>query len=88
MISYRFQQPNNYDVNSKFKAVFIYNFTRYFDWPQQKKSGNFIIHVIGKNDNLISELKSLAMKASSNFAQRFSSVSHIHKLESIYNGLA
>lgn len=36
----------------------------------------------------ISELKSLAMKASSNFAQRFSSVSHIHKLESIYNGLA
>ncbi|MCA0431423.1 MAG: YfiR family protein [Bacteroidetes bacterium] len=62
MISYRFQQPNNYDVNSKFKAVFIYNFTRYFDWPQQKKSGNFIIHVIGKNDNLISELKSLAAK--------------------------
>ncbi len=49
-------------MNSKFKAVFVYNFTRYFDWPEQKRTGNFIIHVIGKNDNLISELKQLASK--------------------------
>lgn len=62
MISLRFQQPSNYDTNSKFKAVFLYNFTRYFEWSDNKKVGNFVIYVIGKNENLISELKTLASK--------------------------
>lgn len=62
LISLGFQQPSSYDVNSKFKAVFLYNFTRYFDWPETKRTGDFIIYVVGKNDNLISELKSLAGK--------------------------
>jgi hypothetical protein len=44
------------------RAVFLYNFTRYFEWPDKKKVDNFIIYVIGKNDNLISELKGLASK--------------------------
>jgi hypothetical protein len=58
----RFQQPSNFDTNSKIKAVFIYNFTRYFEWPEKKKEGPFIIYVVGKSDPLISELKSLATK--------------------------
>lgn len=62
MISLRFQQPSNYDTNSKFKAVFLYNFTRYFEWSDKKKVGNFVIYVVGKNENLISELKTLASK--------------------------
>jgi hypothetical protein len=60
LISLRFQQPSTYDVHSKFKAVFIYNFTRYFEWPEKKKTGNFVIYVVGKNENLINELKNLA----------------------------
>jgi hypothetical protein len=44
------------------KAVFLYNFTRYFEWPDQKKEGNFIIYIVGKNDNLVTELKNLAGK--------------------------
>jgi hypothetical protein len=47
-------------VNSKIKAVFLYNFTRYFEWPDSKKENNFIIYVVGKNENLITELKNLA----------------------------
>lgn len=62
LISLRFQQPSTYDVNTKFKAVFLYNFTRYFEWPETKKTGDFIIYVVGKNDALISELKNLAGK--------------------------
>ncbi|MEI8136302.1 MAG: YfiR family protein [Bacteroidota bacterium] len=62
VISLRFQQPSNYDTNSKFKAVFLYNFTRYFEWSDKKKVGNFVIYVVGKNENLISELKTLASK--------------------------
>jgi len=42
--------------------VFLYNFTRYFEWPDNKKVDNFVIYVVGKNDNLITELKSLATK--------------------------
>lgn len=59
---FAFQQPSNFDVNSKLKAVFIYNFTRYFEWPDDKKVDDFVIYVVGKNENLISELKNLATK--------------------------
>ena len=65
MISLRFQQPSqpsNFDTNSKMKAVFLYNFTRYFEWPENKKLNNFIIYVVGKNESLMSELKNLAAK--------------------------
>lgn len=62
MISLRFQQPSNFDTNAKIKAVFLYNFTRYFEWPEKKKTGDFIVYIVGKNDNLINELKNLASK--------------------------
>jgi len=42
--------------------VFLYNYTRYFEWPDKKKEDNFIIYVVGKNENLIMELKNLATK--------------------------
>ena len=50
------------DVGTKIKAVFLYNFTKYFEWPDNKKTGNFIIYVVGKNENVIAELKGLATK--------------------------
>jgi hypothetical protein len=62
LISLRFQQPSSFDTNSKMRAVFLYNFTKYFDWTDSKKVGNFIVYVVGKNDNLINELKNLAGK--------------------------
>jgi hypothetical protein len=62
LISFRFQQPSSYDPNSKIKAVYLYNFTRYFEWPDEKKENNFVIYVVGKNEALISELKNLAGK--------------------------
>ncbi len=59
---FSFQQPNTYDANAKLKAIFIYNFTKYFEWPDNKKTGDFMIYVVGKNDNLINEIKSLAAR--------------------------
>lgn len=56
--SFGFKQ--NIDTNAKIKAVFLYNFTRYFEWPGAKKSGNFVIHVVGKNDALVKELNKMA----------------------------
>jgi len=40
----------------------LYNFTRYFEWPDKKKVDKFVIYVIGKNDGLITELTNLAAK--------------------------
>lgn len=63
-LSFSFQQPSpsSYDTNAKIKAIFIYNFTKYFEWPNNKKTGNFIIYIVGKNENLINELKVLASR--------------------------
>lgn len=39
------------------KAKFIYNFTKFFDWPDSKSSGDFVIGVLG-SDDLYDELSS------------------------------
>ncbi len=31
----------------KYIGLFVYNFTKYFDWPESVKSGDFIIEIIG-----------------------------------------
>jgi len=46
----------DYDVNAKIKAVYIYNLTRYFEWPANSKNGNFIIQIVGNASSLIKEL--------------------------------
>lgn len=61
-LSFGFQQPSNYDINAKIKAVYLYNFTRYFEWPDKLKTGNFVIQVVGRNEALIAELSILAAK--------------------------
>lgn len=45
----------------RFKAVFMYNFTKYLEWPAQKQKGDFVIGVYG-NSGLINELKIIAQK--------------------------
>lgn len=47
--------------NEKFKALFMYNFTKYIEWPSNERSGDFIIGVLG-NSPLTSELKTIAGK--------------------------
>lgn len=60
VITSSFGFVQTFDTNAKIKAVFLYNFTRYFEWPSAKKSGNFIIHVVGKNEALMKELTKMA----------------------------
>jgi hypothetical protein len=45
--------------DEKMKAIFVYNFTRYFDWSQ--KPGNFLILVLGKSP-IYTELSEIALK--------------------------
>ncbi len=32
------------------KAKFIYNFTNFFEWPKEQRSGDFVIGVLGASD--------------------------------------
>ncbi|ADR22383.1 hypothetical protein MATR_37710 [Marivirga tractuosa] len=37
------------EKNYRFHKVFFYSFTKYIDWPQEKKKGDFIIAVMGES---------------------------------------
>jgi hypothetical protein len=45
--------------NEKFKALFMYNFTKYIEWPPSMRSGDFIIGVLG-NSPLTPELNNVS----------------------------
>lgn len=47
--------------DEKFKAIFIYNFTKYIEWPSKSTGGTFIICVLG-SDAIIAELEGIAGK--------------------------
>lgn len=55
ILSSGFKLDGNIDTNAKIKAVFIYNFTKYIEWPQSYKEGEFTIGIIGET-SLYSEL--------------------------------
>ncbi|MBN2486853.1 MAG: YfiR family protein [Bacteroidales bacterium] len=47
--------------DDKFKALFMYNFTKYLEWPTQMQQGNFVIGVYGSSP-VIAELNIIAGK--------------------------
>jgi hypothetical protein len=48
------------EANAKIKAIYIYNFTKYIEWPETYKQGNFVVGVLGTSAPLISELNKMA----------------------------
>lgn len=48
------------EANAKIKAIYIYNFTKYIEWPDDYKEGSFVIGFIGKNTALFTELSKMA----------------------------
>lgn len=48
--------------NERFKALFLYNFTLYLEWPADGQEGDFVILVIGKNAKITGELQQIAQK--------------------------
>ena len=41
-----FKSPNAFEPNYKFHSVYIYNFTKYIQWPAQ--GGDFKIYILGQ----------------------------------------
>lgn len=48
------------DTNAKIKAVFIYNFTKYIEWPSSSQNGEFTIGILGENPTLFKELDNMS----------------------------
>jgi hypothetical protein len=40
----------------RFHSIFIYNFTKYIQWPAAQQSGDFVIGVLGNSTSVIDEL--------------------------------
>lgn len=67
--------PQATDTNAKIKAVFIYNFTKYIEWPSDHKGEEFTIAILGNNKALFDELNKMSqIKKIAN--QTFSIVSY------------
>lgn len=45
---------------AKFKAAFIFNFTRYIEWPSSYNPDAFVIGILGKDNELANELNMIA----------------------------
>ena len=73
--------------DEKFKALFMYNFTKYIEWPQAKQSGDFVIGVIG-NSASVGELETIAQKktvgAQTIKVKQISSADDVSKLHIVY----
>lgn len=72
---------------SKAQANFIYNFTKFFDWPQSEKTGDFVIGVYGSRD-LANELEKVT-SGKKNVTQdivvkNFSTINQITKCHVIF----
>jgi hypothetical protein len=61
LITTSFQQKEDAQaMNAHCKAIYLYNFTKYIEWPDEYKDGNFVIGVYGTYPPLLSELNKMA----------------------------
>lgn len=72
------------DENAKIKAVFLYNFTKYIEWPDLDKSEKFIIGV-AENEALVEELEKMA-KVKQVSGKRFEvkKINHFSEIDNSY----
>ncbi len=40
---------DQFNTNAKIKALYIYNFAKYIEWPESYKSGDFVIGILGNS---------------------------------------
>ncbi len=55
LIAFAFRTDNP-DINAKVKAIFLYNFSKYVEWPEKMASGRFKIAIYGDYPALEEEL--------------------------------
>ena len=78
LVSTAFSKAEAPDINAKVKAIFLYNFSKYIEWPSNMASGNFKVAVYGNYPALVAELQQMARQKTRG-AQKFEIV--------VYNSL-
>ncbi len=48
-----------YSQEEKYIGLFLYNFTKFFDWPENAKTGDFVITVLG-HESVAKELRQIS----------------------------
>lgn len=82
-----FKLDGNIDTNAKIKAVFIYNFTKYIEWPQAYKEGEFTIGIVGETPLYSELIKMTETKKVANQTlevKKFSSSNDVTKCHILY----
>jgi len=75
-------KTSSVDTGAKVKAVFIYNFTKYIEWPAEYQSGEFTIGILGSSDALFSELVKMSkVKKVSNQSFSIQTIDNIKDIE-------
>ncbi len=59
LLAVLFCQIDSYGQTEKLKTLFIYNFSKYIQWPAESSSGNFEIGIVGETP-LFTELQKMA----------------------------
>jgi hypothetical protein len=59
VLAFIFISAKTYDTNAKIKAVFLYNFTKYIEWPKEQRQGTFVFGIMGDSP-LYTELSNMA----------------------------
>ena len=49
------------ETTAKIQSIYIYNFTKYIEWPDNYKEGNFVIGFLGSNTSLLNELSKMSL---------------------------
>jgi hypothetical protein len=72
--------PPETDLNSKLKALYVFNFTNMIEWPAEMKKGNFTIVVLGDQGNLYNELYKYNSKTAGSQIIKVSAVADANSL--------
>jgi hypothetical protein len=47
IITFACNIQNGFTQEEKYIGLFLYNFTKYFDWPDNTKTGDFVVEILG-----------------------------------------
>lgn len=81
------QTMSTTNTRAKFKSLFIYNFTKYTEWPESYKKGDFVIGVVGDGDladALEQAAKTKKINSQNVVIKRISSTDDISKCHVLY----
>ncbi|MBC7923668.1 MAG: YfiR family protein [Ferruginibacter sp.] len=73
-------QPRPEETENKVHTIFIYNFTKYINWPEEYNKGDFVIGVLGETD-LLGELQKMAKEKS--VSNRKMVIKRYHNLDEV-----